>query len=55
MTETREKSSSDDRGCVFFIGAGLLCWGAYLCFGTIPAGACMMGVGITLAVLAVLG
>lgn len=55
MTQARDKSQADARGCVFYIGAGLLCWGAYLCFGIIPAGACLMAVGLFMAAVALLG
>jgi len=45
--------SKDDSGCVFFIGAALACWGAYLAWGPIPAGVCLMIFGLALAVLAI--
>jgi hypothetical protein len=49
------EDGSDDRGCVLFIGMALVCWGAYLVFGTLPAGVCLMAFGLVLAMLAIFG
>ena len=54
MRNYNQRPISENEGCGIITGLFLLCWGAYLVFGVISAGTCLMITGAMLIVTALL-